>query len=470
MDELERSQAALGQAVDRAKVGEDRELADQVRDTGERMVRQLFGLLRMTRTHDLANDAFIKPMNDFTTSLGELVDLLGQVNMTAVEGQVYMNDIRIRLDEGGDLASKLGKELRRHRIGGIVFHGVPPLRGLRAVVEGFADDPDPQRPRTALQDRIEDAGGSSIELQGIFRFRVSGEQEGGRQIDGRELTQRAADFVDAAVDNLGADRIPNPLPMRRVVTDIADSGIDQAELWDESASASPFGNHTLRITLLAMLIADGLGLTGEAIQDLGVVAMFHDIGYSTREGAIPASGDDAGHPGYAPPFSRHASAGARVLLRQRGFHSAKIVRALTVLQHHVPHDDEGGCPHLFARILHIAESYDALTTRARGPRLSPPEALQRLQAYSNTRYDPTLVQILINAMGAYPPGTMLQLVDSRIVESVGLARGEETWARPMVRVRWDPELGEPEEDVLVDLAKEGKVRWALSSRGKPMLR
>ena len=86
------------------------------------------------------------------------------------------------------------------------------------------------------------------------------------------------------------------------------------------------------------------------------------------------------------------------------------------------------------------------------------------------RAKPTLVQILINAMGAYPPGTMLQLVDSRIVESVGLARGKETWDRPMVRVRWDPDLGEPEEDVIVDLAEEGKVRWALSSRGKPMLR
>ena len=470
MDELERSQAALGQAIDRAKVGEDRELADQVRDTGERLARQLFGLLRMTRTHDLGNDAFVKPMDDFTNSLSELVDLLGQVNMTCVEGQVYVNDIRIRLDEGGDVASKLGKELRRHRIGGLVFHGVPPLRGMRAVVEGFAADPDPQRPRTALQDRIEDAGGTSIELQGIFRFRVSGEQEGGRQIDARELSQRAADFVDAAVDNLGADRIPNPLPMRRVVTDIADAGVDQTDLWDESASASPFGNHTLRITLLCMLMAKGLGLTGEAIQDLGVVAMFHDIGYSTREGAIPARGDEAGHPGYAPPFSRHASAGARVLLRQRGFHSAKIVRALTVLQHHERHDGPDGPPHLFARVLHIAEAYDALTTRAHGPRLSPPEALQRLQAYSNTRYDPTLVQILINAMGAYPPGTMLQLADTRIVESVGLARSEATWALPVARVRWDPDLGEPEDDVLVDLAEGGRVRWALSSRGKPLMR
>ena len=43
--------------------------------------------------------------------------------------------------------------------------------------------------------------------------------------------------------------------------------------------------------------------------------------------------------------------GARMLLKQRGFHEAKIYRALGVLQHHRDFDDELGRPHMFARII-----------------------------------------------------------------------------------------------------------------------
>lgn len=474
MDELQRAQNALGKAVDRARGGEDRALADKVRDSGERLVRQLFGLLRMTRTHDLENEAFQKPLGDFRQSLGELIGLLGAVNVATVEGQVYINDIRIRFDARTDTAAMLGKELAKHRAGGLTFHQVPGKAAMRALVEGFAAEPDPQRPLRTLQEAIDKAGGGAMELQGVFRFRVSGEETVDRQVDARALSARAADFVDAAVDSLGADRMPNPLPMRRVVSDIVDAGFENPDLWDERPDASPFGNHTLRISLVCMLIAEQLGLTGEAIQDLGVVALFHDAGYARREGAVAPTAKDPGHPGYAPPFERHGTAGAAVLLRQRGFHSAKIVRALAVLDHHADFDRPEGPPHLFARILRVAEDYDVLTARARGPALTPVEALRHMHAAAGKAYDPLLIQALINALGAYPPGTMLQLEDGRIVESIGLCRSPETWDRPLCRVRWSAELGEPDEEVRIDLAEAAeartRVRWSLGSRGKPMLR
>ena len=42
----------LGKALDRAKMGEDQDLAAQVRDAGERLVRLLFGLIKLTEIHD----------------------------------------------------------------------------------------------------------------------------------------------------------------------------------------------------------------------------------------------------------------------------------------------------------------------------------------------------------------------------------------------------------------------------------
>ena len=64
---LDASQEALGKALDRAKMGEDQDLAGQVRDAGERLVRLLFGLIKLTEIHDLSNDAFVKPSEEFST-------------------------------------------------------------------------------------------------------------------------------------------------------------------------------------------------------------------------------------------------------------------------------------------------------------------------------------------------------------------------------------------------------------------
>ena len=46
MDELAQAQATLGRSIDRARAGEDPQLAGIVREKGEQMVGLLFGLLR----------------------------------------------------------------------------------------------------------------------------------------------------------------------------------------------------------------------------------------------------------------------------------------------------------------------------------------------------------------------------------------------------------------------------------------
>ena len=48
-DDLSRAQEDLGRALGRARIGEDRALANQVRELGERPAHLLSGLLRMTR-------------------------------------------------------------------------------------------------------------------------------------------------------------------------------------------------------------------------------------------------------------------------------------------------------------------------------------------------------------------------------------------------------------------------------------
>ena len=433
-----------------------------MRSKGERFVRLLYGLLRMTHIHSMDNNAFTKPMNDICTVVEELMDTMGAIHLVTVEDQVFLNDIRIRMgrsDEGADL----GGELRRHGVGGISMHSPPTAMQIRTIVELFSSKPDPVNPRLKLIETFSARGYDSIDLFGVYRFRISGDSV--VQVAKRDMgkiSSRASDLVDESWDNLLADRMPNPLPMRRIITEILESDIGGDALWEEPAGASKFGAHSLQVSRLALLLARAAGLSDEAVQDIGVAAMFHDMGYAAREGADPRNGE----PGYAPPFERHAAAGARMLLRQRGFHQAKISRALATLEHHRDFSGPHGRPALFGRVIRICEDYANLIRRGGGG-LTPREALKRMVPAAGTFYDPALLQVFINTLGAYPPGTLLELKGGYVVVTRSLVRSPETFSKPIARLLRMPDGTEPAKTMVIDLAKKGRIEKVLRDLPPP---
>lgn len=434
---LVEAQERLGKALERARAGEDRELAAQVRELGQQLARLLFGLLRMTRVHASDNEAFDKPLHDLQAVIAALVELLGVVHCVTVEDQVYVNDVRIRFQDRVEGGGELGAELRRLGVGGLSFHQPPAVEHLRRLVRAFARPPVGVLDRTALVALLQSIGAQDIEVAGPFRFRVAGDgEEPVEAQDPRRVARRATAVVDETWDAMTGARVPNPLPMRRAVAEILHMGPGLEGLWEDARGGSSFGGHCLRVCRLSLVLAQAVGLPEESVQDLGLAAMFHDIGYAAREGARPATGERAAEPGFAPPFERHGTAGARLLLRQRGFHEAKVRRALACLEHHREYDDPRGRPSLFARILRIAEDYDNLL-RHGGSALTPSRVLARMAGGAGSRYDPILMQAFVNAMGRWPPGSRLLLADGAIVRSISTARTPETWATPLARVEVD---------------------------------
>jgi hypothetical protein len=419
-DEISRAQETLGRALGRARIGEDRALANHVRELGERLAHLLSGLLRMTRLHSPDNNAFNKPVADLHTTLVELHELLGSVHLVAVEDQVYVNDIRIRSGDKASSIPELGAELEHHNAGGIVFH--QPLDGpkVRALVACLAAAPAATEPRNGLVRALHAAGVRGIELQGRFRFRMASEdaREAG---DPRDFVSRALSATDEAFQNLAKGRVPNPLPLRRVATEMLERGFASEELWLEREDAPAYAFHQLRVAQLALLVGRAMKLSSSVLQDLGTAALYHDCGYA-------AGGP--GSSGGTVAFERHAALGARLLLRQKGFHEAKTRRLLAILQHHRDASDPLGAG-LFGRVLRVAEDYDALSRRS--GQLPPTMALAAMLKWARTRYDAAILQLLVNELGAYPPGTLLLLPDGRIARSALPALGPERFAAPLAR-------------------------------------
>ena len=452
-EEISLAQVTIGQAIEGARGGEDREIAQTVRDLGEHLVRQLHGLLKLTRMHASDNAAFAQPTREAVQTLQRLYDLLGVTHLVCVEGLVYVNDVRVRLEERSGI--ELGDELLRHGCGGLTFEeplDSAEVRALCGLLVGgapgtaaVAGDPPPSA-LEGFRGALRALGLEQVSASGVHRFLMSSEGQAARHTDPRVVVRAAMVAVAEAFDNLFRSRLPNAIPVRRAVIGLIEQADEAMVVSAEQDPTLPaHAQHAVRVTTLALRIGLELGFSDAALADLGVACMLHDVGYADRVGGLP------------PQFDAHSGCGVRLLLRQRGFHQAKIKRLLATLEHHAPFDGTPR-PSLYARILRIADDYDTLTRDRRpGALATPPEALGRMQTASGTKYDPVLFQMFLNAVGPFPPGTRLRLADGRVVVTVTCARGAAKFGKPICRVLRFADGRVPTQPVMVDLALEGKV-------------
>jgi hypothetical protein len=420
---VESLQLGLARALARASQADDRELAGRVREEGHRLVFLLNGLVRGSRLYSADNAAFESPSRDLAAVLRGLLDLLGAVHLVCVEDQIYVNEVRIRVRPAEeDVVRHLIGELEQHEVGGLSFHAAPGPESVRALARALAGPAGPPgEARASLAARLAEHG--AFELGGRYRFRVKGEVVRAR-LGHHEIVERGRAALREAVGDLAAGRLPNPLPVRRAVIELVDSlkeNAGRAAVFPLRRRVHGIGEeHALSVAGLAIQLGQAVGLSDASLSDLGVAAMLHDVGYArsaTRDG--------------------HCAAGARLLLRQRGFHEGKVRRLLAVSEHHLPY--QGRRPTLFARILRIVDDYDVLVAvRPRLPQIPPATAQASMWAARGTQYDPELLALFVRTMGLYPPGSLLELSDGRWAVVTSGGRDQERFSWPVVRLVRDP--------------------------------
>jgi putative nucleotidyltransferase with HDIG domain len=158
--------------------------------------------------------------------------------------------------------------------------------------------------------------------------------------------------------------------------------------------------HSCNVAMLAMGLAEEVGLASADVRAIGTAALLHDIG------KVRVSLDVLVKPGkltdaeYAE-MQRHTIEGARILGgRGRGHALAAIV----AYEHHVWQNGQGGYPHFAfprtchyaSRLVHVCDLYDALSTdrpyRSAWPR---EQTLAMLQQQAGIEVDPELVQAFV---------------------------------------------------------------------------
>lgn len=194
--------------------------------------------------------------------------------------------------------------------------------------------------------------------------------------------------------------------------------------------------HSLNVAVLSTIIGISLGMNREALNELAMGAILHDIG------KMFVDKDILNKPAKLTPeefehMKKHSEFGYDYL--NTHFDISQNSR-LTALQHHEHFNGEGYPAHLsghdihlFGRIVCLADVYDALTSdRPYRKALMPSDAMEYIMSGYNTLFDPDIVRALTRKVAPYPIGTVLKLSSGELC--IVTENHEGSGLRPVVRI------------------------------------
>ena len=169
--------------------------------------------------------------------------------------------------------------------------------------------------------------------------------------------------------------------------------------------------HSCNVSMLAMGLAEQLGLAPKDVRAIGTAALLHDIGKVRVPPELLVKPGKLTDAEFAA-IQRHAPEGARILTtRGRGYELAAIV----AYEHHIWEDGSRGYPrfvyprrcHYASRIVHVCDLFDALSTKRPYRDAWPRErTLAMLQSQAGIEVDADIVRAFVDMATSAPEQRM----------------------------------------------------------------
>ena len=207
--------------------------------------------------------------------------------------------------------------------------------------------------------------------------------------------------------------------------------------------------HIINTSVLSMYFSSKIGFPKDSILEIGLAALFHDIGklYISRK-IIRKPGQLS-----ESEFSQiesHTVLGSTLLLQY--VDTLGIMPVVVSFEHHLKYDLSGypklsfpRKPNIVSQIVSICDVYDALSARRSYKSDYPPDAIYNLMMRGRgTTYHPFLIDRFFQIVGVWPIGSIVALSDKRV--AVVSEENQDDIFAPIVKVIY-PEKKES----LVDL-------------------
>ena len=410
------------------------QLPDRTANFAREFLSALFMSLRTAQIHDPTNQAYQMALSRLHQSAEALYAATGGFVIRILDDAFFVNGARLTFDQGSNAAMRtLRALLEAQSLGGFTIESNPTVQGLLELISLVANrgtDLDGEGGEEELRKL-------NISLLGPQRL-VDGTST---KVDrGAVAVHTYAKLMLAIRDRLrqlrpgdtseSLEAIPGEIRAVRVVQDLVELVSERIDLLLQLATntqgGAPEELHGANACVLSVALGYSAGFHRRDLGDLGVAALFHHLG------PYVVPGDPRQHDMFAAAALSHT-------LAESGVGRSLYTRAMILAEQQTSSGTGPRKAHPFSRTLRVAAAYSRLVLGygvSDGVARTPIDALSTMQRDPTGWLDPKSVDLLINLLRAFPPGSQVVLDSGQYaVVSTPL---NIRWDRPIVRVASRP--------------------------------
>lgn len=414
---------------------EEKEVTQSPKD----IINQIAVMVRTAHIHDPGNIAVTTAIERFTATVNPLVNLNGKVTLEIVGEYFYLDESRVRYSMEYLLNFDfLIREFKRRDLGSLIIDGPLTTEDLQVFVKAFLNAPFSDTPFEAISEGI--ARVDALTVGPLKKVIEEGEVDVRKQV--KKTYFNAVSFTKGVITKIKSGERVNLKKAKRVVESMVDMILEEEELLVGMTAIKDYDEytyfHSVNVSILSVALGQRIGLSRKALTDLGLVALFHDIGKMEVPPEIlnkPTNFDDSEW----KVVMKHPFWGVRAILKLKGLDASSIRTAIVAFEHHLNYD-MSGYPKMsrpieldfYSKIVSLADQYDAMTSSrvySRVP-MAPDKALSIMMERAGTQLDPLIFKFFINMIGVFPIGTLV-LLDTK---ELGLVYGGNSMFQDRPRV------------------------------------
>ncbi len=426
-----------------------------LQDQGRKVLTALYAALRSLKLYPVENEAVQQGLRELHELITKLLAGEGAVEIRVVGDFFFLNETRLRLALSNySTFGSFARGLNEHGLGTVEIDSGVTLEEWAPFLSLLLRPPVAEDPYHGFLERMEGTPIQHIHVLPETEFQEHEEEEEDALTAAKRTYAQSVRVAKEALGDTRMGRAVNVRKVKRAIQGIVDQVLANEPSIITMTTLRDYDEYTfthcVNVCIFSVIIGQRLGLTKLQLYDLGLGALFHDLGKQRIDYEIINKATGLTDEEWEALRS-HPTEGMLLLFQMHGFADVPYRQMLMAYEHHMkidvsgyPENKRSRSPTLFSRIVAVADGFDAGTSvRSYQYEPWPPDAvLKEMRDNPKRGFDPLLVKALINATGVYPVGTLV-ILDSMEMAVVARANPNPDLAnKPMVRIISDA-MGAP---------------------------
>ncbi len=413
------------------------------------LVNQLYVVFRIVKIYEPNNASVTNAINGFLEILRTVAETWDSVTIEATAGCLYVNGVRLKVDVSGYASHRyVVEQMEKFSLRNITFLDTLERDELTTFAYTIAELEGSESDFDDLANALQERGISSISVSRATSVEKLADTDDDRKAEerARKTYFSTINVVKQIMNSASRFEAVKLRRAKRAVQGIVDSILHDESFLFGLATIKNHDeytfNHCVNVCIYSVAFGQRLGLSKSRLGQLGMAALFHDIG------KVEISWDVLNKPeGLTQEewelIKSHTVQGTRLLAKLCRMDEQSLRAIIVAYEHHV-NADFSGYPtfrearsiDLFSRMIRIADAFDAMTT-ARVYRMiprDPHDSVLHLLREAGRGFDAQLVKVFASMIGIYPVGTVLELDTGEYAVVVKPSRDMADIARPFVNV------------------------------------